>query len=130
LNLLYESKVKKNYNSDQVNKRYKPSDQVVASEFNNYIRSLKMFNCNWVPVKKGADKICHILVGFIVAIIVTLLTSQPIIGLGAGVTLGIAKELFDYTKKDNKFNFFDMFATFLGTIIGIMCLHLVQSIIL
>ena len=89
-----------------------------------------MFNCNWVPVKKGADKICHILVGFIVAIIVTLLTSQPIIGLGAGVTLGIAKELFDYTKKDNKFNFFDMFATFLGTIIGIMCLHLVQSIIL
>ena len=89
-----------------------------------------MFNCNWVPVKKGADEICHFLVGFIAAVVVTLLTSQPAIGLGVGATLGVGKEVFDSTKKDNKFDFFDMIATFLGTVLGLMVLHLLQVIML
>jgi len=82
-----------------------------------------MFNCAWIPVKKGADKICHLVVGFIIAIVVTLL-SVPIYGVVAGVAAGVGKELVDY-KSYGKFDFFDMFATIAGAVIGVMLLHLV-----
>jgi len=82
-----------------------------------------MINCNWIPVEKNADKICHFGVGLVVSIIMTLLVS-PIVGLVSVLILATAKEAYDY-KSYGVFDFFDFFATVAGSIIGVMILHLV-----
>ena len=87
-----------------------------------------MFNCDWIPVGRGADKICHFLVGAFIVIIGTLVSGNDIVGLIAMAVAGVGKELFDYLSY-GKFGFFDMFATLAGGVIGIMGLHLVQLLI-
>jgi len=81
-----------------------------------------MIKCNWIPVNKGADKLCHFGVGAIIAIIVTLL-SAPIYGVIAGSLAGLLKEWYDHYTCD-LFDFFDLFATVAGAVIGVMALHL------
>jgi len=81
-----------------------------------------MIKCNWIPVSKGQDKICHFLIGATIAIIVTLL-SEPLYGVIAGVVVGLIKELYDHYTYD-LFDFFDLFATVAGAVIGVMALHL------
>ncbi len=85
-----------------------------------------MIKCNWIPVNKGADKICHFGVGMIIAIIAVLI-SEPMWGFVVAALGGIAKELWDYGTY-GKFDFFDMFATVSGGVVGIMAVGLIETI--
>ena len=63
------------------------------------------------------DKILHFAAGFIIALGFTIVMS-PIYGLAAGVSAGIAKELwdeFDYGGAD----FWDFFATLAGVFVAL-----------
>ena len=73
-------------------------------------------NCNWVPVPRGKDKICHMIAGAIIAIVSTIIFG-PGWGVSIGAAAGVLKELYDY-KANKEFNFFDMFATILGAVLG------------
>lgn len=74
----------------------------------------------------GTDKILHFVAGFIIAIIFTLAFGKEY-GALAGVAAGVGKELLDY-KSYGVFDFWDMFATILGTISGLIALHLLLRV--
>lgn len=81
--------------------------------------------CNKIP---GKDKTCHFIGGFIIAIAVAYFLN-PLYGLVAGVSVGVLKEAMDEYRYGGA-DFFDLFATILGTVIGIMALHLFRVYIL
>lgn len=87
-----------------------------------------MFNCEWIPVKRGADKICHFLVGVLIVVSITLLIDDEIIALSSMASVAVGKELYDYFSYGH-YSFFDMFATLLGGVLGLMGLHVVQLLI-
>ena len=85
----------------------------------------KMHLCDWVPVPRGADYICHFLAGFIIALIVTLIFT-PLVGVIVGSAVAVGKELYDY-KSYGVFDFWDLFFTLCGVFAGVVVLHLVLT---
>ena len=75
-----------------------------------------MINCNFIPLKKNADKACHFMAGLIIAIVFSLLFT-PVTGVFAGVFAGIAKEIYDEFTYGG-FDFWDLFATVSGSALG------------
>lgn len=78
-----------------------------------------MFDCSRIPLK---DKGCHLIAGFVITLIVGLMFSV-LYGVIAGAVAGLAKELYDEWKKRRGehpvgFDWFDLFATLLGTWVG------------
>lgn len=67
------------------------------------------------------DKVYHFIAGLLIALTVTLLYSSPIYGVIAGSVAGLLKELYDefyavFNLPQNRFDFFDLFATILGSL--------------
>jgi len=69
------------------------------------------------------DKIYHFIAGFILTVIFSYMAYiqgfdyPQSYGVAVGVCAGVGKELFDYYDY-GKFDFFDMFATFVGVFVG------------
>ena len=61
------------------------------------------------------DKKLHLLAGLGIAIIFGL--QYPLIGLGAGIIAGVAKEVYDYLDY-GLYDKQDMFATWAGSLLG------------
>lgn len=70
------------------------------------------------------DKKLHFLCGLLISLLVGL--QNPIYGLSAGVTAGVAKEVYDYYDY-NLFDKYDMLFTWAGALIG-TCLCLIAQI--
>ena len=70
------------------------------------------------------DKKLHFLCGFIIALLIGLY--NPAYGLYAGVTAGVAKEIYDYYDY-GLFDKMDMLFTWAGAVIG-TCLCLIAQI--
>ena len=68
--------------------------------------------------KLPMDKIYHFVAGFLITAIIVF-TVGPEIGLAAGITAGILKEGYDKFIKKTKFDFFDLYATIFGSVIGL-----------
>jgi len=65
------------------------------------------------------DKLVHLMVGVIVGMMVTMCTGSILLGVAVALALGLIKELFDYADPDDgHFNFWDMFLTMLGGLLG------------
>ena len=64
------------------------------------------------------DKAYHMIVGFIIALAVSLLFN-PMYGFMAGSGVGLAKELYDQYIYDG-FDFFDWFSTIFGAFMGVV----------
>lgn len=77
-------------------------------------------NCNKIPMK---DKGCHFIAGFIIAISVNWFFG-PLYAILAGIFVGFAKEAYDKYSYD-KADFFDLFATFIGTFVGVVFFNIV-----
>jgi uncharacterized membrane protein HdeD (DUF308 family) len=73
------------------------------------------------------DKILHFLAGFFIATVTAVLfkrTNDPlIIGLIASLIGGILKEVYDLKIKKSRFDWFDVFATFVGGVAAISILQ-------
>jgi hypothetical protein len=63
------------------------------------------------------DKILHLSAGFTIAIVLSFVVG-PMIGVAAGAAAGVAKEVYDKYIKKTTFDFFDMFATIIGSVLG------------
>lgn len=74
-----------------------------------------MISCNKIPAK---DKGCHFIAGLFIATAVSLIVG-PGAGIVSGVTAGIGKELYDKFIRKTLFSFFDMFATIVGSVVGV-----------
>ena len=70
-----------------------------------------------IGIKSNQDKVLHALAGFAIALSVALL-SDAIFGLIAGLLAGAAKEAYDEYSYGGA-DFFDFFATLLGTVVGV-----------
>lgn len=70
------------------------------------------------------DKKLHSLCGFLISLLIGLY--NPLYGLYAGVTAGVAKEVYDYFDY-GLFDKYDMLATWAGALIG-TCLCLMMQI--
>ena len=70
------------------------------------------------------DKKLHFLAGFLLCIIFTLI-DDPITGIGAAIAGGIMKECYDRYDY-GLFDFFDMFATWIGGCVGFTLLSLIN----
>lgn len=77
----------------------------------------RLFN-EWMARYWHADKLIHFLVGFLIAENISLLTGFFGYGLIAGFTAGFGKELWDSRNGGSGFDFFDLWATVVGTIFG------------
>ncbi len=65
------------------------------------------------------DKITHFFAGTTIALFVMQCNSSILIALAITLFLGLFKEFFDFLNPNNgNFNFWDLFATVLGGIIG------------
>lgn len=69
------------------------------------------------------DKKLHFLCGLLTSLLVGLY--NPVYGLSAGVTAGVAKELYDYYDY-GLFDKYDMLATWAGAVIGTCLCFMVQ----
>ena len=78
-------------------------------------------------VHSHQDKVLHIAVGFLVGIGLSFLYVDYI-ALIVGATIAVGKEYYDY-KDYGKFDFFDMFVTLLGTVVGVMAYGFIMSVI-
>lgn len=70
------------------------------------------------------DKKLHMLCGLLISLLVG--SYNPIYGLYAGVTAGVAKEVYDYLDY-GLFDKYDMFYTWVGALIG-ACLCMIAQI--
>lgn len=79
-------------------------------------------SCVWLPVS-GADKFCHFGAGFIIAVIsfIFLPGAWVLIPLVTAAVLKEAIDEYNYGGAD----FFDLFATILGGVIGIMIMGVI-----
>lgn len=77
-----------------------------------------------VGITKGQDKIIHFIAGFVIALVSSLIFGDEV-GIIAGCLSAIAKEGYDYYDY-GKFDFFDMFVTMLGAVIGVMAFGMVM----
>lgn len=80
-----------------------------------------------IGITRGHDKVLHIAVGFLVGIGLSFLFANYI-ALIVGATLAVGKEFYDY-KDYGKFDFFDMFVTLLGTVVGVMAYGLIKVVL-
>jgi len=81
-------------------------------------------NCNFVPIKHGKDKVCHIIAGFIISFVAALILSKFIpmyyVGLASlaiGILAGVVKEAIDQYRYKGA-DYFDFFATLMGAAAG------------
>ncbi len=63
------------------------------------------------------DKRLHIIAGFLIGVIGTVITPYSVLGILAAFMAGIAKELYDQYSYGG-FDYQDMIATWMGGIIG------------
>jgi len=86
------------------------------------------------PLKEWISKICpsipyykklHFLCGFLIALIGGIIT-DPITGIGLAIAAGIAKECYDDWNKDGSFDIVDMIATWIGGLVGLGLVTLVN----
>jgi len=89
-----------------------------------------MFDCSFIKFKH-ADKICHIVAGFLIAALVAAALYfsgfheyYAVTGLVVGILAGCVKEYLDYFNY-GKFDFFDLFATVLGSAVGAVLFDLI-----
>lgn len=73
-----------------------------------------------IGIKSGQDKVLHALVGFIAGVLFSIIS--PLVGVIGVLILAIGKELYDLKIKKTEFDFFDMFSTIFGGVVGIMAL--------
>ena len=79
-------------------------------------------------VKRGGDKIAHMLVGLVIGIISVFFLQGSIYVLLPVAVAAVGKEIYDEISYGG-FDFFDMFATLVGGWIGIMLTGLVLNLI-
>lgn len=72
------------------------------------------------------DKLLHILVSAIIVVVVGTITQAPL-ALGIGLLCGIAKEVYDNHKVNNKWDWWDILADFFGCVIGLIIVLIWQS---
>ena len=70
------------------------------------------------------DKLLHFLMGIIISQNVALISAHYEFGLIAGFVAGFGKELWDSRKGGSGFDFFDLWATTVGTIAGVIGYYL------
>ena len=78
-----------------------------------------------IGITSNQDKVLHLLVGIVVGFISHHLIIDSILVLGPMLTVAVGKELWDKYIKKTYFDFFDMFATLLGGVVGIMAYGLI-----
>ncbi len=94
-----------------------------------------MIKCNKII---GKDKGCHFIAGFIIALLPILfglsfsvfgvLITSPTIAISFGVVAGVGKEVRDFLSYGG-FDFFDMFATIIGSV-AFLFLYVIFSLII
>lgn len=89
-------------------------------------------SCTWVykliPISSGADKVCHLIAGFIIGVI-SFFVLPGAYALIPILAAGFGKELYDKYVRKTQFDFFDAFATILGGWGALMITGLITSLI-
>lgn len=78
------------------------------------------------------DKFLHILVSAIIVVMVGTIAHLAMrnvapLALGIGLLCGIAKEIYDNHKVNNKWDWWDILADFFGCVIGLIIVLIWQS---
>lgn len=70
---------------------------------------------------KHLDKLQHFIGGAIIALIITLLFQDALIGLGVAILVGVAKEGYDFCHPDkHTCDVWDFIATAIGGVAGVL----------
>ena len=78
-----------------------------------------------VGITRGQDKVLHFIAGLCLGVVGQVSFPESILMLLPVAVGAVGKELYDELVKDTYFDFFDMFATLLGGVVGIMAYGLI-----